>query len=133
MLWFYVNVCKQNKFINIVLVNKTFIDSNLDKLVHDVFRQRVLWILPTVRTDNFLGQSLEQNPTKNTLTYQINVVLLGGYIFKFSPGTSCSTKYPSVTIQVKDAKQCFTMMFIMPSSLRELETALAINKNAILM
>ena len=69
MLWFYVNVCKQNKFINIVLVNKTFIDSNLDKLVHDVFRQRVLWILPTVRTDNFLGQSLEQNPTKNTLTY----------------------------------------------------------------
>ena len=69
MLWFYVNVCKQNKFINIVLVNKTFIDSNLDKLVHDVFRQRVSWILPTVRTDNFLGQSLEQNPTKNTLTY----------------------------------------------------------------
>ena len=69
MLWFYVNVCKQNKFINIVLVNKTFIDSNLDKLVHDVFRQRVLWILPTVCTDNFLGQSLEQNPTKNTLTY----------------------------------------------------------------
>ena len=69
MLWFYVNVCKQNKFINIVLVNKTFIDSNLDKLVHDVFRQRFLWILPTVRTDNFLGQSLEQNPTKNTLTY----------------------------------------------------------------
>ena len=69
MLWFYVNVCKQNKFINIVLVNETFIDSNLDKLVHDVFRQRVLWILPTVRTDNFLGQSLEQNPTKNTLTY----------------------------------------------------------------
>ena len=69
MLWFYVNVCKQNKFINIVLVNKTFIDSNLDKLVHDVFRRRVLWILPTVRTDNFLGQSLEQNPTKNTLTY----------------------------------------------------------------
>lgn len=64
MLWFYVNVCKQNKFINIVLVNKTFIDSNLDKLVHDVFRQRVFWILPTVRTDNFLGQSLEQNPTK---------------------------------------------------------------------
>ena len=69
MLWFYVNVCKQNKFIDIVLVNKTFIDSNLDKLVHDVFRQRVLWFLPTVRTDNFLGQSLEQNPTKNTLTY----------------------------------------------------------------
>ena len=69
MLWFYVNVCKQNKFINIVLVNKTFIDSNLDKLVHDVFRQRVLWILPTVCTDNFLGQSLEQNPTKNTLIY----------------------------------------------------------------
>ena len=69
MLWFCVNVCKQNKFINIVLVNKTFIDSNLDKLVHDVFRQRVLWILPTVGTDNFLGQSLEQNPTKNTLTY----------------------------------------------------------------
>ena len=69
MLWFYVNVCKQNKFINIVLVNETFIDSNLDKLVHDVLRQRVLWILPTVRTDNFLGQNLEQNPTKNTLTY----------------------------------------------------------------
>ena len=60
-------------------------------------------------------------------------MLLGGYIFKFSPGTSCSTKYQSVTIQVKDAKQYFTMMFIMPSSLRELETALAINKNAILM
>ena len=60
-------------------------------------------------------------------------MLLGGYIFKFSPGTSCSEKYPSVTIQVKDAKQYFTMMFIMPSSLRELETALAINKNAILM
>ena len=60
-------------------------------------------------------------------------MLLGGYIFKFSPGTSFSTKYPSVTIQVKDAKQYFTMMFIMPSSLRELETALAINKNAILM
>ena len=38
-----------------------------------------------------------------------------------------------MTNQVKDAKQYFTMMFIMPSSLRELETALAINKNAIFM
>ena len=68
MLWLYVTVCKQNKFIKLVLVNKNF-HGNLDKLVHDVFRQRVLWILPTVRTDNFLGQSLKQNPTNNILTY----------------------------------------------------------------
>ena len=68
MLWLYVTVYKQNKFIKLVLVNKNF-HSNLDKLVHDVFRQRVLWILPTVRTDNFLGQSLKQNPTNNILTY----------------------------------------------------------------
>lgn len=68
MLWLWVTVCKQNKFIKLVLVNKN-IHSNLDKLVHDVFRQRVFWILPTGRTDNFLGQNLEENPPKNTLTY----------------------------------------------------------------